>query len=173
MAPAPESHRRPFHGTAPTPYSVLPTMSAATPSHHLRYISSSTAALVGCPSTAGQGKAGVEHGPNALVEAGLPRQLEQLGWHVEFTGHQNFEAVAPPDLVVKDTDLDGMKKPRTVSAITKHVADVVAGHSKAGKIPVTLGGDHSLVRYFFEPNTAASPLSVLLTCILSRALALC
>lgn len=37
-----------------------------------------------------------------------------------------------------------MKNPRAVSAVAKSVADTVESFSKQGKLPLTLGGDHSL-----------------------------
>lgn len=130
-------------------------MSAPSTAHdHLRYVQNNTVALVGCPSTAGQGKGGVEHGPDALVRAGLPAQLRGLGWDVEFTGQQDFAALATPAAVAQDADMGKMKKPRTVSAITRHVAAVVAAHAQQGKVPVTLGGDHSLVRRLSSSRSA-------------------
>lgn len=37
-----------------------------------------------------------------------------------------------------------MKNPRTVSAVTRSVADTVEAAAKKGSLPLTLGGDHSL-----------------------------
>ncbi len=94
-----------------------------------------------------QGRPGVEAGPNALVEAGLLDQLKELEWTVEFTGHQQFEEIADKELLANDTPIGNMKNPRTVSAVTRRVAEVVAKEAQAGKIPLTLGGDHSLVSW--------------------------
>lgn len=41
-------------------------------------------------------------------------------------------------------DIGVLKNPRTVSAVASSVADTVASISKQGKLPLTLGGDHSL-----------------------------
>jgi len=67
-------------------------------------------------------------------------QIKGLGWNVEFGGHHQFE-----DLTVdKDPDVGVVKRPRLVSKVAKEVAAVVGNHAKAGRLPVTLGGDHSL-----------------------------
>jgi arginase family enzyme len=100
------------------------------------------AQIVGCPFSGGQPRAGVDVGPIHLVEAGLPKQLEKLGWKVKFDGHHQYEEFQgyddPPIGIVKNT--------KTVSAVCERVALTVAAHVKAGELPVTLGGDHSLVK---------------------------
>ena len=88
-----------------------------------------------------QAKLGVDKGPIHLVEAGLPEQLEGLGWKVQFDGHHQFEEIAPED----DPPIGILKNPRTVSRVCEAVAKAVGGHAKQGQLPLTLGGDHSLV----------------------------
>ena len=100
-------------------------------------------AIVGCPFSGGQRRHGVDTGPHALIEAGLAKQLEGLGWEVNFNGHQKFESINAQ--IESDSDIGRMKLPRTVSAVTREVAEVVEKHAKAGELPLTLGGDHSLV----------------------------
>jgi arginase len=84
----------------------------------------------------------VDQGPIRLVEAGLVEQLKGLGWNVIFDGHHQFEEYN--DLV--DPPIGILKNPRTVSQVNSSVAKVVTNHAKNGVLPVTLGGDHSLVR---------------------------
>ena len=52
-----------------------------------------------------------------------------------------------PTLVQRlpDPDIGKMKKPRLVSAVTEKVAGEVGEISNRGWLPLTLGGDHSLV----------------------------
>ncbi|KAJ3560519.1 hypothetical protein NP233_g10785 [Leucocoprinus birnbaumii] len=97
-----------------------------------------TAAIVGCPFSGGQPKAGVDEGPIRLVEAGLVDQLKEIGWAVTFDGHHQFEENNNLD----DPPIGKLKNPRTVSRVTRSVADVVSRHAKAGMLPVTLGGAH-------------------------------
>ncbi|KAG1803858.1 Ureohydrolase [Suillus plorans] len=116
-----------------------------------------TVAILGCPFSGGQPKPGVDKGPIHLVQAGLINQVEELGWHVVFDGHHQFEDVSPPpnsiqvngtsDAVV-DTALDAsiarLRSPLLVAQVCKSVASAVQAHAEMGRLPVTLGGDHSL-----------------------------
>ena len=95
-------------------------------------------------STRQQQKPGVDKGPIRLVEAGLVEQLKELSWNVKFDGHHQFEDINSFD----DPPIGILKNPRLVSRVTESVAKVVGGHARKGRLPVTLGGDHSLV----EPN---------------------
>jgi arginase len=99
-----------------------------------------TVAIVGCPFSGGQPKAGVDQAPIHLVQAGLLGQLEGLGWKVKFDGHHQFEEIN----TTNDPPIGILKNPRLVSRVTKSVAEVVGGHVAKGELPVTLGGDHSL-----------------------------
>lgn len=77
-----------------------------------------------------------------MVEAGLDKQLRDLGWEVQFNGHHQFEEITEEE----DPPIGKMKNPRFVSRVCKAVAGVVSRHAKNGHLPVVLGGDHSLVR---------------------------
>ncbi|KAI0728435.1 Ureohydrolase [Fomitopsis betulina] len=99
-----------------------------------------TVAIVGCPFRGGQSKEGVDHGPIRLVEAGLPEQLAELGWKVDFDGHHQFAGIDE----LNDPPIGKLKNPRLVSRVCEAVANVVADHAKRGHLPLTLGGDHSL-----------------------------
>jgi len=99
-----------------------------------------SAAIVGCPFSAGQPKLGVDRGPIHMVEAGLGQQLKDLGWQVQFDGHHQFEEISAES----DPPIGKMKNPRFVSQVCKAVAGVVSNHARRGQLPVVLGGDHSL-----------------------------
>lgn len=75
------------------------------------------------------------------MEAGLIDQLIDLGWKVEFDGHHQFEEINARD----DPPIGILKNPRLVSSVAESVAKAVGGHAKKGVLPITLGGDHSLV----------------------------
>ena len=89
-----------------------------------------------------QAKLGVDKGPIHLVEAGLPQQLAELGWQVQFDGHHQFEEVSASS----DPPIGILKNPRLVSRVSQAVANSVGAHARQGQLPVTIGGDHSLVR---------------------------
>ena len=84
----------------------------------------------------------MDKGPIHLVEAGLPEQLRELGWEVTFDGHHQFEEISTQD----DPPIGILKNPRQVSQVCEAVAKTVGEHAKKGQLPLTLGGDHSLVR---------------------------
>ncbi|KAF2760084.1 Ureohydrolase [Pseudovirgaria hyperparasitica] len=92
----------------------------------------------------GQPKPGVEAGPTALIDAGLLTQLENdLALNVTFDGTVASYAdvyAAHPD----DPDVRGMKRPKTVSAVTRQISEQVYAHARAGRFALTLGGDHSI-----------------------------
>jgi len=90
----------------------------------------------------GQCKPGVDAAPSALIEAGLLAQLrEELG----YTLHGDDTVHLFTDLVPKaDPDFRRMKNPRAVSSVTRRIADQVYEHSRAGRMTLTLGGDHSI-----------------------------
>lgn len=98
-----------------------------------------------------QAKLGVDKGPIHLVQAGLPEQLAELGWKVQFDGHHQFEEISTED----DPPIGKLKNPRSVSRVCEAVAKVVGEHAKKGQLPLTLGGDHSLVSVFVtsEPRS--------------------
>ncbi|KAI0928976.1 hypothetical protein AcW2_004814 [Taiwanofungus camphoratus] len=99
-----------------------------------------TVAIVGCPFRGGQAKLGVDTGPIHLVRAGLPGQLAELGWAVQFDGHHQFEEIDTES----DPPIGKLRNPRLVSRVCEAVAKVVGDHAKKGQLPLTLGGDHSL-----------------------------
>jgi arginase len=118
----------------------------------------------------GQGKAGVDLAPNRLISAGLVTQLSNLGWNVHYSTQQPFtdipynpthvaaEVARSEGLVatpgrkgmaqkLADPDIGKMKKPRLVSAVCEKVAEEVHQIAEKGWLPLTLGGDHSLVSH--------------------------
>ncbi|CAK7199779.1 Arginase, catabolizes arginine to ornithine and urea [Sporothrix eucalyptigena] len=90
----------------------------------------------------GQCKPGVDAAPSALIESGLLTQLrDELGYNL----HGDDQVHLYTDLVpASDPDYRGMKNPRAVSAVTRRIADQVYEHSRAGRLTLTLGGDHSI-----------------------------
>jgi len=108
---------------------------------HMKFISEpKTVAIVGCPFSGGQPRAGVDLGPIHLVEAGLVDQLKGLEWIVKFDGHHMFEDIS----VQNDPPSGVVKRPRLVSNVAKAVAEAVGAHARDGQLPLTIGGDHSL-----------------------------
>ena len=110
-------------------------------SFHSQILKSPSTVMIPVPFSGGQPRKGVEHGPEALMKAGLQNQLETLGWKFE------QEQTIPWDQINSmDEKNDGAKimNAHSVSKASQHVADAVEKHAKAGKLPLTVGGDHSL-----------------------------
>jgi hypothetical protein len=89
-----------------------------------------------------------------MVEAGLVGQLQSLGWRVKFDGHHQFEEIKAAD----DPPIGVLKNPKLVSRVTQSVAKVIGDHIAKGELPVTLGGDHSLVHLSDHLLLAVDPL---------------
>jgi arginase len=86
----------------------------------------------------------VEAAPSALIASGLLEQLhDDLGYDVHYDNKvHNYTDIIPA--ADQDPDYRGMKKPRTVSAVTERLSQQVYEHAKEGKFVLTLGGDHSI-----------------------------
>ena len=95
--------------------------------------------IIGVPLDLGAGRRGVDMGPSAIRIADLERRLEQLGHKVEDYGDV--------DVMIAETQKVGSAKLRYKTPILaanrelmKRVDRVLAD----GRMPLTLGGDHSI-----------------------------
>lgn len=122
--------------------------------------------FLSCPSelgitlvgfSGGQCRPGTESGPAVLTEAGLLTQLsEELGYTLHGDEQvRNFDEYQPTvtgrDATVSnstpkfdDPDVRGMKNPRSVSAVTEQISELVYQQARQGRLALTLGGDHSI-----------------------------
>ncbi|KAL8725250.1 MAG: hypothetical protein Q9181_006484 [Wetmoreana brouardii] len=99
-------------------------------------------AVIAASFAGGQGKAGVEQGPKAIIEAGLFRQLsDTLGYFVFYESCSSLSSL--PNLL-DDPPHRSMKSPRTVSAFTHQLALRTHDIARSGSRVLTLGGDHSI-----------------------------
>src|SRR6184192_524812 len=95
--------------------------------------------VIGIPLDLGQSRRGVDMGPSAVRVAGLEARLEALGHVVEDGGNV---AVAIPEQK-KEGDPHAKYLREITATCTKH-AEQVLKTLEAGKVPVVLGGDHSV-----------------------------
>src|ERR1700758_3392383 len=95
--------------------------------------------VIGVPLDLGQSRRGVDMGPSAVRVAGLEARLEALGHEVEDGGNV---AVAIPEQT-KEGDTHAKYLKEITATCTKH-AELIIKTLEAGKIPVSLGGDHSM-----------------------------
>src|SRR5437016_5444300 len=95
--------------------------------------------VIGIPLDLGQSRRGVDMGPSAVRVAGLEARLESLGHVVEDSGNV---AVALAE-TKKEGDPHAKYLKEITATCTKH-AELVLKTLEAGKIPLVLGGDHSV-----------------------------
>jgi arginase len=95
--------------------------------------------ILGVPMDLGAGQRGTALGPDELRRAGLKGALESLGNTVTDIG--NIEVPA------RDAVAEGEPRLRyldTIRGIARRVRDATAGATNRGRVPLVLGGDHSL-----------------------------
>src|SRR5881275_1515690 len=95
--------------------------------------------ILGVPLDLGQSRRGVDMGPSAVRVAGLEARLEALG-HVVEDGGNVAVAIAEQK---KEGD-PRAKYLKEITATCTKEAELVVKTLEAGKVPVVLGGDHSV-----------------------------
>jgi arginase len=94
--------------------------------------------IIGAPTDIGAGMRGASMGPEALRVARLQAMLESQG--VEVTDRGNLQGPGNPDL----PPVDGYRHLDQVTAWNSAVYDACHAEFDAGRLPILLGGDHSL-----------------------------
>src|SRR5690348_3158685 len=95
--------------------------------------------VIGVPLDLGQSRRGVDMGPSAVRVAGLEARLEAIGHQVEDGG--NVPVAIPEQKPEGAANAKYLKE--ITATCTKH-AELVLKTLEAGKIPLALGGDHSM-----------------------------
>jgi arginase len=95
--------------------------------------------VIGVPLDLGQSRRGVDMGPSAVRVAGLQARLESIGHVVEDGGNV---AVAIPEQ--KKEGAAHAKYLKEITATCSKSAELVLKSLEAGKVPIVLGGDHSV-----------------------------
>jgi len=95
-------------------------------------------ALIGAPTDVGAGSRGASMGPEALRVAGLHQALENHGYPVFDTGNLS----GPPN--PWQPAVDGYRHLGEVIAWNRTVHEAVHAQLALGRLPMLLGGDHSL-----------------------------
>jgi arginase len=94
--------------------------------------------MIGAPTDVGASTRGASMGPEALRVAGLRDTLESQGLEVRDCG--NLGGPANPCL----PPVDGYRHIKEVTQWNRLVHDAVHGELDDGRLPILLGGDHSL-----------------------------
>jgi arginase len=95
--------------------------------------------LLGVPLSFGQSMAGVDLGPGAIRVAGLTDRIAKLGYEVEDLGDLPFKR--PHSLPAVN---EKVKYLTEIHAACERLASEVEEIADAGKLPITIGGDHSI-----------------------------
>jgi arginase len=95
--------------------------------------------LLGVPLSFGQSMAGVDLGPGAIRVAGLTDRIAKLGYEVEDLGDLPVER--PRSLPAVGEKLKYLSE---IHAACERLAAEVEEIADAGKLPITIGGDHSI-----------------------------
>ncbi|KAI5478909.1 hypothetical protein MNV49_004430 [Pseudohyphozyma bogoriensis] len=153
-------------------------MAATTPLSPHKFLQSPlTAGVVGCPfrpiimrahplpdvslahvlvANAHSARALNQTGPLELIESGLLKDIQDLGYVVDFQRADEL-STSITSINEPDPDIGNLKKPRLVSKVTKELAERVYYHASKGQLAVTLGGDHSLAMGTVSGSFKAHP----------------
>lgn len=99
----------------------------------------STIAIIGAPMDLGAGRRGVDMGPSAIRVANIHSRIAALGYKVEDLGNVAVEQA--------ESSPAGPKRARYLPQIAEtclRLAEKVERAAGQGKVPLVLGGDHSL-----------------------------
>jgi arginase len=95
--------------------------------------------ICGVPLDLGASRRGVDMGPYAVRAAGLAERLRALGLNVEDAGN-----LPVPDRGTFAPEASGVEFLPAIRSVCAALADDTAAAAAAGRIPLVLGGDHSL-----------------------------
>ena len=98
-----------------------------------------TVAVLGAPLDLGQSRRGVDMGPSAIRYSELSERLEGIGWKVDDLG--DVQAEIPEVAAMRDERARYL--PAILASCTQ-IATAVADAQGAGRVPLILGGDHSI-----------------------------
>src|SRR5260221_9108831 len=109
--------------------------------------------VIGAPMDLGAGRRGVDMGPSALRIARLRDRLTDLGYEAEDLGNVTVDQ--------PESSQEGSPKARYLPQIAHtctRLSEIVEGAVERGRVPVVLGGDHSvaigavagLARHFYK-----------------------
>ncbi|HZL73460.1 MAG TPA: arginase [Planctomycetota bacterium] len=98
-----------------------------------------TAAIIGVPLDLGANRRGVDMGPSALRVTGLADRLRALGYDVKDFG--DVDVPLPEECDIGEPN---KKFADDIREVCEDVCEMVLKALKQGRLPVVLGGDHSL-----------------------------
>ncbi|KAG0677904.1 Arginase, catabolizes arginine to ornithine and urea [Pichia californica] len=113
------------------------------PAPHYKLYPKKQLTVIKAPFSGGQGKSGVEFGPEKLLEFGLLDDIKSLGWEYTIS-----DPLADLDTVAMKSNSDdtykNCKRPQMVSECCKRIYNAMEDAYKNESLPITIGGDHSI-----------------------------
>jgi arginase len=97
------------------------------------------AAIIGAPLDLGAGRRGVDMGPSAIRYAGLAERLTALG--IDCADRGNVRTPVAEATAAHD---DRARFLPAIKATCEQIAELVGAALDEGRIPIVLGGDHSI-----------------------------
>jgi arginase len=97
-------------------------------------------AVIGAALDLGQGRRGVDMGPSAIRYAGLDARVADLGY--EYVDLGNVEAAVAEATDVVDEHARFLPQ---IKETCQRIAQLVTRTTREGRVPLVLGGDHSVV----------------------------
>jgi arginase len=95
--------------------------------------------ILGVPLDLGQNRRGVDMGPSAIRAAGLQARLREMGLEVDDAG--DLTVVIPETQTLADSRARYLHE---IAAVCRRAAKHVGEFLEDGRVPVILGGDHSV-----------------------------
>ena len=96
-------------------------------------------AVIGAALDLGAGRRGVDMGPSAIRYAGLDSRIAELG--LELVDLGNVETAVAEATSVGDEHARFLPQ---IKATCRRIAELVSSATRAGSVPLVLGGDHSV-----------------------------
>lgn len=112
-------------------------------SPHYKFFPKKHVTVIKAPFSGGQGKGGVEDGPEQLLKFGLLQDIESLGW--EYAVVDPLENLDAAKMKADEKDVyKNCKRPHMVSECCQRIYRAVETAHEQGSFPLTVGGDHSI-----------------------------
>ena len=113
------------------------------------------ATIITAPFSGGQPKGGVELGPEYIMNAGFEKHIANLGWDVKV--ENPLDDTSFEDKKTDDKDQYGVKNAAIVSECCQKIYNAVNNSVASGRLPITIGGDHSIGTATVAGTMAARP----------------
>ncbi len=115
--------------------------------HQLKFLKDKRINVIQAPVALGQGLEGVDEGPRILIQNGLLRQIESLGWKVETVSEIDIHDLrwnSPEAKLPAHQHGVNIKFPFELGETCRELAQQTQKSNDDQSFTLTLGGDHSI-----------------------------